>query len=338
MTETLVQELTPEVALDDLGVKPELLTPGERRCLDVDGLTVMENVIPEEQLQPLRDKIDEKLSGQRVENMSDEAVRAKSARSRDLFDHLVKDTETKIEAGGAPELEDLSPEKVDELLAGYRRMRDTYGAAVDADDVAAMRTVIGEGFNLGFFDGEFVEDQLFETDPIFDLTISSPRVLSGVAYVLGPMFHLLNVVCRCPRPGEGQQALHRTEYSARRIVTTLWLIDDMVLDNGPTRVIPGSHLRSDGLPAEMEGDPKKTHPAEIKLIARAGSVVVFDDRTWHGGSMHLGGGPRRVVISSFVQRALYPSIVLYRPEETLARLSPGQRWLLHPEAQGSQLG
>ena len=78
------------------------------------------------------------------------------------------------------------------------------------------------------------------------------QLLQGaVAYVLGPWFHLLNVVCRCPRrPGKGQQLLHRTAHGPRRIATTLWLIDDMTLANGPTRVVPGSHLRMDRLPVD----------------------------------------------------------------------------------------
>ena len=99
----------------------------------------------------------------------------------------------------------------------------------------------------------------------------------------------------------------------------------MTLDNGPTRMVLGNHERSDGLPEEMDGDSLRPHPDETLLTERAGSAVVFDDRTRHGGSHQNGGGPRRVVICSFTQRSRSQPMVLNNAEETPARLSPSQR-------------
>jgi ectoine hydroxylase-related dioxygenase (phytanoyl-CoA dioxygenase family) len=320
MLQAPVAETTPEVALADLGVRPELITAEERRCLDIDGYVVLEDVIPEDQRRDIGERLDAMLAIQRSDEISDDEIRRRSARRLKLYEQVLENLEARRKAPR----EDMTPERIEERMAKYVETRETLQGAVASDDVPAMRMILEDAIT-----DEFVEDDLFETDPAFDLTIESPRVLSAVAHVLGPMFHLLNVVSRCPRPGHGQQALHRTEFSPRRIATTIWLIDDMTLENGPTRLVPGSHQRSDGLPDEMEGEHIRAHPDEIKLTAPAGSVVVFDDRCWHGGSLHKGGGPRRVVISSFTQRSLHPSIAIKHPEETLARLSPGQVWLLH---------
>ena len=41
MTELLVEDIKPEVALADLGVKPELLTAEERHALDTTGFVLL---------------------------------------------------------------------------------------------------------------------------------------------------------------------------------------------------------------------------------------------------------------------------------------------------------
>lgn len=323
MTQTIVDETRPEVALADLGVRPELITADERRCLDTDGYVVLENVIPEEQLVYIRECIDNMLHAQRPENASDADLRRRAARRLKQIEGLLEAYDSNRDAF----LEHMSEDLVQKNFEKFQRRREALRAVVSSDDVGAIRAMFEEARQE--FDSEAIDDDLFESDPVFDLTMSSPRVLSGVAYVMGPMFQILNLVSRCPRPGEGQQALHRTAFGPRRIATTIWLIDDMTLDNGPTRLVPGSHLTSEGLPKVMNDDPTQTHPDEIKLTGKAGSVVVFDDRCWHGGSLHNGGGPRRVVISSFTLRSKGSAMAVNHPDVTLPRLSPGQRWLLH---------
>lgn len=328
MTTPMVAEVRPEVALADLGVSPELLSGEERRCLDVDGFVLLEDVVADDQLRYIRERIDERLRAQRPDEATDADVRRRVASRLESTEQVLQTYEARREYL----LEEMSLEKFEAGLATTKGMCEALRTVLAADDVAAMRAVlVDQSLSVGaqFLQAEYVEDPLFESDPVFDVTIQSARVLSAIAHALGPMFHILNLVARCPQPGQGQQGLHRTEHSARRIASTIWLIDDMTLDNGPTRIVPGSHLSSQGLPDEMEGDSTRTHPQEIKLVGRAGSVVVFDDRCWHGGSIHRGGGPRRVLISSFTQRDLYPSMPVHHPEQTLARLTPGQRWLLH---------
>jgi ectoine hydroxylase-related dioxygenase (phytanoyl-CoA dioxygenase family) len=324
MTHTLVAEIKPEVALADLGVRPELVSAEGRRRLDVDGFVVLEDVFGDDQARSIRERIDEALDAQLPDRITDAEARRRATRRVELFDRALRS----VESSSEPPLEDAAREQSEQTWATMKRTADALRAALATDDLPVLRTLGKEEFGGG---ADFIEYDLVEIDPFFDLVLQSPRVLSTVAYVLGPMLHLSTLALRRPHRGGGQQPLHRVEHGSRRMVTTIWLIDDMTLDNGPTRIVPGSHLDSRGLSEEMERDPTRTHPCETKLCGRAGSVVVFDDHTWHGGSIHQGGGPRRVVICLFGQRSLTPAISLYRPEKTLARLSPGQRWMLHPE-------
>jgi ectoine hydroxylase-related dioxygenase (phytanoyl-CoA dioxygenase family) len=110
---------------------------------------------------------------------------------------------------------------------------------------------------------------------------------------------------------------------------TLWLIDDMSAENGATRLVPGSYLNELEPGQELDGDPTKTHPREIKIEGKAGQVVVFNGRTWHGGTQRTGGGPRRLLIGPFSVRSMYRDQPLHVGPDTAARLTPAQRWLLH---------
>jgi hypothetical protein len=64
------------------------------------------------------------------------------------------------------------------------------------------------------------------------------------------------------------------------------------------------------------------------ITGKAGSVLVFDDRIYHAGTNHNGGGPRRTLQSWFQKRSVGQGGSLKRKEETLARLTPAQIWLL----------
>ena len=60
----------------------------------------------------------------------------------------------------------------------------------------------------------------------------------------------------------------------------MWLLTDFTKENGPTRVVPGSH-RSGKHPQDVMEAPEEAHPDEIKLIGTAGTVVVFNSHLWH---------------------------------------------------------
>jgi ectoine hydroxylase-related dioxygenase (phytanoyl-CoA dioxygenase family) len=87
-------------------------------------------------------------------------------------------------------------------------------------------------------------------------------------------------------PGEAAQPLHADDQliplpkpHVSIICNTMWALTDFTIDNGATRVVPGSH-RADRSPMPF-GEPAE---AETRAAAMpAGSVLVFDGSIWHGG-------------------------------------------------------
>lgn len=71
------------------------------------------------------------------------------------------------------------------------------------------------------------------------------------------------------------------------VVNAMWMISDYTEANGATHLVPGSHL-SGALPAP-------TVPHEVpsaRAIAPAGSVVLWDGRTWHSAGENKSNEPR----------------------------------------------
>jgi ectoine hydroxylase-related dioxygenase (phytanoyl-CoA dioxygenase family) len=76
------------------------------------------------------------------------------------------------------------------------------------------------------------------------------------------------------------------------LVNTIFCISDFEATRGATRVVPRSHL---GPPPPIDLDPDTKdmiNPKPIETIpaeAKAGSVIVFDGRLWHGGGAFTSG-------------------------------------------------
>ena len=173
---------------------------------------------------------------------------------------------------------------------------------------------------------------LVNKDPVFEVCFTDPRVLACIAHVLGE-FKLSSLNSRAALPGQGRQALH-TEGGPvgdgpYQVCNSIWLLDDFTADNGATRVVPGSHRFTVSVRDAMT-DPAAAHPDEVKLIAPAGTVVVFNSHLWHGGTLNQTSRKRRAVHSYFTRRGngQQTDQQKYIRPETLARLSPAARFIL----------
>ncbi|MDR3512120.1 MAG: phytanoyl-CoA dioxygenase family protein, partial [Caulobacteraceae bacterium] len=108
-------------------------------------------------------------------------------------------------------------------------------------------------------------------------------------------------------PGEAAQVLHRDEtlwpvrLAYERMANVMWTLDDFTIENGATRLIPGSH-RWDRARAPAPGEA-------VAASAPAGSAVI-----WLGGVLHAGGANR----SNAVRHGL---VISYR----LGWLAPAER-------------
>lgn len=171
--------------------------------------------------------------------------------------------------------------------------------------------------------------------PVFDFLYTHPKLLSAVNHTLGSEFKLSSLNYRAAKPNQGLQKLHvdwceAVPPGAYRVCNSIWLLDDFSVANGATRLVPGTHLCGK-IPDEEMDDPLLPHPDEIILEALAGTVVVFNSHTWHGGTTNQTEHPRRAIHSYFCHRAepqQTPQQELIR-QETLDRISPEARWLLN---------
>jgi len=175
---------------------------------------------------------------------------------------------------------------------------------------------------------------LVNKDPLFAICFTHPRVLAAVAHVLGGDLKLSSLNSRAALPGEGLQALHLdgglpSAPGVYDVCNSIWLLDDFTPDNGPTRLVPGTH-RAGKSPGDVMADPAAPHPDEVTLLAPAGTVAVFNSHVWHGGTRNNGDKPRRALHSFFTRRGLPQQLDqrrFLRPE-TAARLSEAARVIL----------
>ena len=138
---------------------------------------------------------------------------------------------------------------------------------------------------------------------IFDQFYTHPRILSLIAAVLGQKFKLSSLNYRAAKPGLGLQKLHVDYRNALvnggyKVCNTIWLLDDFTETNGATRIVPGTH-KSKTLPQDALVNSELPHPDEIKIIAKAGSVYIFNSHVWHGGTINQTHSDRRSIHSYF---------------------------------------
>ena len=168
---------------------------------------------------------------------------------------------------------------------------------------------------------------LVNKDPVFDQFYTHPRVLAAVSHVVGPELKLSSLNYRAAKPGDGLQKLHVDWHEVVapgdfKVCNSIWLLDDFSAANGATRIVPGTHMLGK-LPQEELADPEAPHPDQILIEAPAGTVVIFNSHTWHGGTTNLTDQPRRAIHSYFCRRDQHQQInqARYIRPETKARLS-----------------
>ncbi|MEE3043014.1 MAG: phytanoyl-CoA dioxygenase family protein [Candidatus Latescibacterota bacterium] len=175
---------------------------------------------------------------------------------------------------------------------------------------------------------------LVDKGEIFEICFTHPRVLAAMRHVLGPDFRLSSLNGRSALPGQGLQGLHAdwatgVEPGDYYVCNSIWLLSDFTEQNGATRVVPGSN-RSGQHPKDALDDPTAPHPDEVILTAPAGTVVVFNSHTWHGGTLNRSDEPRYGLHSYFTRRDQRQQTAqkALLSEETKARLSEAARVIL----------
>jgi ectoine hydroxylase-related dioxygenase (phytanoyl-CoA dioxygenase family) len=170
---------------------------------------------------------------------------------------------------------------------------------------------------------------------VFERIIAMPDILEYVEAVIGPDFKLssLNARSANPQSPDSQQPLHAdmgaiADERGFWVCNTLWMLDDLTPENGALRAVPGSH-RWRKLPQTELSDLRATHPEEVLVTGRAGTVVVVNAHMWHGGTANRTDNHRRAVHGFYVrsdkpqqqyQKALIPAPLQRRFSGSLRRI------------------
>lgn len=178
---------------------------------------------------------------------------------------------------------------------------------------------------------------LVNKGPVFDRIYIHPVVLSAAYHVIQRPFKLVSLNGHDPLPGGGQQALH-SDFGGPRgdgrghQTNALWMLDDLTPENGPTRVVPGSH-RWPQFPRDQMDDLLAAHPDEVYITGPAGSVAFFNGQIWHGSTTNRTNRTRRVYHCAFTAREneQQTNQRAYLRPETEARLSAPARYILDVE-------
>ncbi len=160
---------------------------------------------------------------------------------------------------------------------------------------------------------------------------------------------------RDPIKGHGKQDLHvdvpKKFADDWWVVNSMIMFDDMTLDNGPTRVVPGSHYWApinvpyvnigDWEPqplspedqASVPKDLSAPYPGEVLVEAPAGSAVICNSSMWHAGTLKKTDAPRRMLHLTYTRRDLPQQLVQldHLTQELYDRMSPVKRYLLEIE-------
>ncbi len=253
----------------------------------------------------------------------------------------------------------FSADECGEMAAEFDRLR-----AADGEDAGMEVSLEGEdgrlynpqeGRQAGLKTGSTRISNIFNKSPAFDRCLSIGPLLAASTHLLGEIkLHGANL--REPHRGHGHQPLHSDVQKRFKgdwwLVNSLIMFDDMTLDNGPTRIVPGSQawpeLNVPGenvMPSEVTdpdllafdkypADPFAPYPGEVLVTIPAGSVAVFNSSCWHGGTRKNDDARRRMLHLTYTRRDLKQQL----PQQEFLtpalydRLSEAQRWLFDVQA------
>jgi ectoine hydroxylase-related dioxygenase (phytanoyl-CoA dioxygenase family) len=239
---------------------------------------------------------------------------------------------------------------------GYFIFQDAFTEAQCArmaDEVDRIVRAEGDkaGSEVSIERGAIRVSNVFNKSDAFDSLLQLKPLLAASYYLLGDMkVHGANM--REPQLGTGRQPLHSdsVKHGDGRwcIVNALITFDPMTLDNGPTRVVPGSHIWAPlNVPGEnaadytatprsqphewaVEGDNVADHvaaspvvgdasrapadpfapfPGEVLVTVPARAVVVCNAHMWHSGTAKQTDMRRRQLHLSYTRRDLPQQLV-----------------------------
>ena len=216
-------------------------------------------------------------------------------------------------------------------------MRQRLGDAVEGEGTVAGHEV-SQTRGIARVSGTVIK--AMNRDGLLDPFSFHPRLLASVRHVLGTRFRYSSTNFHCPLPGYGHQAIHADwGWGVRdpEVVNAIWLLDDFTEENGPTRVVPGSHLwRLHPMGSAVNGTPRNLVdpvPGEVHLTGTAGSCIAYNAHLWHSGTQNFSPDLRRAQHAFFTrtERTTQTDVPALLDRGVFERLGPVERAVLDVE-------
>ena len=86
------------------------------------------------------------------------------------------------------------------------------------------------------------------------------------------------------------------------MINILIMLEDFTIENGATRLIPGSHKKKEK-PSANELELKSKY-----ITGKAGTFLLFDSNVWHAASPNTDGTPRRALTLSYTRPFVKPQM------------------------------
>lgn len=210
----------------------------------------------------------------------------------------------------------LSHEQARHFAAqGYYRLPEVYSP----DELLALRTfVLHEAEKEGLADASDGTAMkmygLYDRNPsLMHDTVTHPKLIGALQSLLGPNVIFVknrhNHATVNNHRGEPAEGLHRDILQPTRgLITASILLEESSIENGATRIIPGSHfLPNVGAPQKDGGGTWMADHAEfdgmddqaVQVPMPAGSVLLFNGLVFHGVGANASGKTRTSITLGF---------------------------------------
>ena len=145
---------------------------------------------------------------------------------------------------------------------------------------------------------------LFSKGRVWEEMGVEPIVLEVAKLTIGEDVRWQAMNFHDPVPGESEahQAIHADRSffpNCTGYMNVCWVIDDMTVENGATRIVPGSHKRSWPRDVLTEEETRAVIEGEIYAVCAAGSLVFVHGDAWHGGRANYSQSTRRLIHMGF---------------------------------------
>lgn len=200
--------------------------------------------------------------------------------------------------------------------------------------------------------GQIWRPRMFEQGEAFEQLIDFAPVIDLVEAILGKDCHIIANSALRTGPGQGISGWHADE-AVRfprpkgvpldpRIPMPCFILNlnyylcDVDEELGPTEFVPASH-RSGRQPEPADynsnGEPAYEGREVVRGVGPAGTVVMWNDQTWHHGAKNRSKDRVRWVQQApygrrYISQRFYPFVNYHMPEEIIERANPRRKSLL----------